>query len=55
MAPDLKPSLGTHSMKLVGERLLGGRVSFDSSAIDGTTFRFLVLLQPPTPTAPSVV
>jgi len=45
--------LGTHSMKLVGERLLGGRVSFDSSAIDGTTFRFLVPLQPPTPTVPS--
>ncbi len=32
--------LGTFSMKLVGERLLGGQVSFDSSALDGTTFRF---------------
>ena len=55
MAPDLKPSLGTHSMKLVGKRLLGGRVSFDSSAIDGTIFRFLVSLQPPTPAALAVV
>ena len=45
--------LGTHSMKLVGERLLGGRVSFDSSATDGTTFRFLVPLQPPASSAPS--
>lgn len=32
--------LGTFSMKLIGEQLLGGRVSFDSSALDGTTFRF---------------
>ena len=45
--------IGTHSMKLVGERLLGGRVSFDSSAIGGTTFRFLVPLQPPAPADPS--
>jgi len=36
--------LGTYSMKLVGERLLGGRVSFDSSALAGTTFRFLLPL-----------
>ncbi len=32
--------LGTYAMKLVGERLLGGQVAFDSSALDGTTFRF---------------
>ena len=32
--------LGTYSMKLIGEQLLGGNVSFDSSALEGTTFRF---------------
>jgi signal transduction histidine kinase len=32
--------LGTFSMKRIGEQLLGGRVSFESSAVDGTTFRF---------------
>ncbi len=32
--------LGTFSMKLIGERLLGGRVSFDSAPGAGTTFRF---------------
>lgn len=32
--------LGTHSIKLLGERYLGGQVSFSSSAEDGTTFRF---------------
>lgn len=32
--------LGTFSMKLIGEQLLGGRVSFESSAANGTTFRF---------------
>ncbi len=37
--------LGTYSMKLVGERLLGGKVSFESSALDGTTFRFLLPLR----------
>lgn len=36
--------LGTYSMKLIGEKLLGGRVSFESSALDGTTFRFLLPL-----------
>jgi signal transduction histidine kinase len=36
--------LGTYSMKLVGERLLGGRVTFESSALAGTTFRFLLPL-----------
>jgi signal transduction histidine kinase len=34
--------LGTFSMKLIGEQLLGGRVSFESSALDGTTFRFVL-------------
>ena len=32
--------LGTFSMKLFGERYLKGKVSFDSSESDGTTFRF---------------
>lgn len=31
--------IGTHSMKLLGERYLGGAVSFTSSEQDGTTFR----------------
>lgn len=30
--------LGTYSMKLLGERYLGGRVSFVTSAAEGTTF-----------------
>ena len=30
--------LGTYSMKLFGERYLGGRVWFETSATDGTTF-----------------
>jgi signal transduction histidine kinase len=37
--------LGTYSMKLLGERYLGGRVSFTSSAAEGTTFS---LRLPPT-------
>ena len=32
--------LGTYSMKLIGEQLLGGHVSFESSSANGTTFRF---------------
>ncbi len=32
--------LGTHSMKLLGEKYLLGEVSFSSSLEDGTTFRF---------------
>ena len=32
--------LGTHSMKLLGERYLNGKVSFLSSPNKGTTFRF---------------
>jgi signal transduction histidine kinase len=34
--------LGTYTMKLIGEELLGGRVHFESSAVEGTTF-FLTL------------
>ncbi len=30
--------LGTYSMKLLSERYLGGRVSFTSEAVSGTTF-----------------
>ena len=32
--------LGTFSMKLFGEHYLKGKVSFDSSESNGTTFRF---------------
>lgn len=32
--------MGTHSMKLLGEKLLKGKVSFHSSLDAGTTFRF---------------
>lgn len=34
--------IGTYSMKLIGEKLLGGSVSFSSSASKGTVFRFTV-------------
>uniref|UniRef100_UPI004055A879 sensor histidine kinase n=1 Tax=Candidatus Electronema sp. TaxID=2698783 RepID=UPI004055A879 len=34
--------IGTYSMKLIGEKLLGGSVSFSSSASEGTVFRFTV-------------
>lgn len=32
--------LGTYSMKLLGERMLGGNVGFTSNAAEGTCFRF---------------
>lgn len=32
--------IGTYSMKLLGEKILGGKVSFTSSKKEGTTFRF---------------
>jgi signal transduction histidine kinase len=32
--------VGTYSMKLFGEKILGGDVSFTSSSVDGTVFRF---------------
>jgi signal transduction histidine kinase len=32
--------IGTYSMKLIGEKLLGGKVTFSSSQEDGTVFRF---------------
>ncbi|MBU8872097.1 MAG: HAMP domain-containing histidine kinase, partial [Gemmatimonadales bacterium] len=31
--------IGTYSIRLLGERYLGGRVSFDSTETEGTTFR----------------
>jgi signal transduction histidine kinase len=34
--------IGTYSMKLIGEKLLGGTVGFSSSAPQGTVFRFTV-------------
>jgi signal transduction histidine kinase len=33
--------IGTYSMKLFGEEVLGGRVGFTSSRGEGTTFRFV--------------
>lgn len=38
--------IGTHSMKLFGERYLQGRVSFTSRESDGTTFRLMIPRQP---------
>ena len=35
--------IGTYSMKLCGERYLGGRVDFVSSSSEGTTFRLALL------------
>lgn len=32
--------IGTYSMKLLGEKILGGHVDFTSSKAEGTTFRF---------------
>ena len=34
--------IGTYSMKLIGEKILGGKVSFTSSKAAGTVFRFAV-------------
>ncbi|CAK8710964.1 histidine kinase [Candidatus Electronema halotolerans] len=34
--------IGTYSMKLIGEKILGGKVSFSSSEAEGTVFRFAV-------------
>ncbi|MFP4282331.1 MAG: ATP-binding protein [Opitutales bacterium] len=39
--------LGTYSMRLFGEKYLGGRVSFTSDHARGTTFRFAVPLHLP--------
>ena len=36
--------LGTYSMKLIGEQILGGQVDFDSSEAKGTTFRLTLLV-----------
>ncbi|NQV16187.1 sensor histidine kinase [bacterium] len=36
--------IGTYSMKLFGEQVLGGKVSFNSSRKTGTTFKFLLPL-----------
>jgi signal transduction histidine kinase len=38
--------LGAYSMKLVGEKLLKGRVDFTSSDADGTVFRYIVPIRP---------
>jgi len=38
--------LGTYSMKLFGEKILGGQVSFTTSAESGTVFKFSLPLPP---------
>ena len=44
--------LGTHSIKLLGERYLRGRVNFSSTPEQGTTFRFTCPLRLPASTPP---
>ena len=39
--------LGTYSMKLLGERFMGGVVDFTSRAPEGTTFRLHFAKTPP--------
>jgi len=39
---ELGRGIGTYSMKWLGEELLGGKVSFTSSNLHGTTFKFAV-------------
>jgi signal transduction histidine kinase len=34
--------IGTYSMKMLGERYLGGKIAFTSAEGEGTTFRFLL-------------
>jgi hypothetical protein len=36
---------GTYSMKLFGEQVLGGTVKFETSLVEGTTFKFTLLTQ----------
>jgi nitrogen-specific signal transduction histidine kinase len=38
--------IGTYSMKLFGERYLGGKVDFESRSSEGTTFRLALLKKP---------
>jgi len=42
---DLGRGFGTYSMKLFGEKVLGGSVQFDSSEDSGTIFRFSLITQ----------
>jgi nitrogen fixation/metabolism regulation signal transduction histidine kinase len=39
--------IGTHSIKLLGERYLGGKVGFTSDSADGTTFSIRLPKEPP--------
>lgn len=41
--------IGTHSIKLLGERYLGGKVSFTSDQAEGTTFRICLSKVPAKP------
>jgi hypothetical protein len=45
--PDIGRGHGTHVMKLLGEKQLGGQVEFISSAEEGTTFSFTLPLGRP--------
>ena len=38
--------LGTYSLRLIGEKYLGGKVAFSSAESEGTTFRILLPLEP---------
>lgn len=38
--------IGTYSMQLIGEKLLGGKVGFSSSETEGTIFRFVMPSMP---------
>ncbi|RJR33419.1 MAG: ATP-binding protein [Desulfobacteraceae bacterium] len=38
--------LGTYSMKFFGEKILGGQVSFTTSAESGTVFKFSLPISP---------
>jgi len=40
--------IGTYSMKLFGEKYLGGTVSFESSEEEGTTFHIVLPKDPET-------
>jgi signal transduction histidine kinase len=37
--------IGTYSMKLFGERIMGGKVSFETSALSGTVFKLVLPLK----------
>jgi sensor histidine kinase regulating citrate/malate metabolism len=46
---DRNRGLGTYSMKLLAENYLSGRVAFESTPEEGTTFRLRIPFQAPPP------